>query len=73
MIITFDMQTWTKRRFGDLITVKHGYAFKGEYFSDSPTVNILLTPGNFAIGGGFKGYKLKYYEGGISWRQTTNG
>ena len=25
--------------------------------------NSLLTPGNFAIGGGFKGDKLKYYDG----------
>lgn len=43
------MATWTKRKFGDLITIKHGFAFKGEYFSDSPTNNILLIPGNFSI------------------------
>lgn len=50
---------------GDLITIKHGYAFKGQYFSDAPTENILITPGNFEIGGGFKRGKLKYYNGPI--------
>lgn len=50
---------------GDLITIKHGYAFKGQYFSNAPTENILVTPGNFEIGGGFKRGKLKYYNGPI--------
>lgn len=49
----------------DYIKIKHGFAFKGEYFSDTPTENILVTPGNFAIGGGFKGNKLKYYDGPV--------
>ena len=49
----------------DVCSIKHGYAFKGEYFSDSITKNILLTPGNFNIGGGFKKDKLKYYDGPI--------
>jgi len=48
---------------GDLVEIKHGYAFKGEYFKDAPPGDILLTPGNFAIGGGFQWNKLKYYEG----------
>jgi len=59
------MGTWKKQKFGELINIKHGYAFKGEYFSDTPTANVLLTPGNFAIGGGFKKDKLKYYQGPI--------
>lgn len=57
------MTTWTKQKLGDLITIKHGYAFKGEYFVDHPTSNILLTPGNFAIGGGFQLGNTKYYDG----------
>jgi len=52
--------TWEIKNVGDFVNIKHGYAFKGEYFSDEPTKNILLTPGNFKIGGGFKGDKLKY-------------
>lgn len=50
---------------GGLIEIKHGYAFKGEYFSEKPTKNVLITPGNFEIGGGFKSTKLKYYDGPI--------
>jgi len=50
---------------GDLVDVKHGFAFKGEFFRDSPPGDILLTPGNFAIGGGFKDGKFKYYDGPV--------
>ena len=41
--------------------VKHGYAFDGELFSQNPTSNILVSPGNFKIGGGFQNNKPKYY------------
>lgn len=54
---------WKKYRIGDILDVKHGFAFKGEFFSSIPTENILLTPGNFHIGGGFKDEKFKYYLG----------
>lgn len=54
---------WRTVTLGELVDVKHGYAFKGEFFSEAPTDNVLLTPGNFAIGGGFKGDKHKYYDG----------
>ncbi|KAA6339919.1 putative type I restriction enzyme specificity protein [termite gut metagenome] len=57
------MSEWKKYKLGDLIDIKHGFAFKGEYFSDEPTNDILLTPGNFKIGGGFKSDKFKYYNG----------
>jgi len=56
---------WEPTSLSDLISIKHGFAFKGEYFSPSPTKDILLTPGNFKIGGGFKYDKLKYYAGPI--------
>jgi len=39
---------------GDLVKVKHGFAFKGEGFRSEETPYLLLTPGNFAIGGGFQ-------------------
>ncbi len=54
---------WKTYKLGDLIEVKHGFAFKGEFFSDIQTNDILLTPGNFKIGGGFKTDKFKYYNG----------
>jgi type I restriction enzyme S subunit len=57
------MSDWKTYKLGDLINVKHGFAFKGEFFSDQPTQDILLTPGNFKIGGGFKTDRFKYYNG----------
>jgi type I restriction enzyme, S subunit len=54
---------WKVVRFGTVVDIKHGFAFKGEYFSEEKTDNILLTPGNFRIGGGFNYAKLKYYDG----------
>jgi len=59
------MKGWRKTTLGNVIHIKHGFAFKGKYFVNEPTQNILLTPGNFAIGGGFKGDKLKYYDGPV--------
>ena len=56
---------WEVKTLGDFIDIKHGYAFKGEFFRDTPPGDILLTPGNFAIGGGFKDDKFKYYVGEI--------
>lgn len=46
------------------INIKHGYAFKGEYFSTEGDY-ILLTPGNIYPDGGFKldEPKEKYYKG----------
>ncbi|QBC42893.1 restriction endonuclease subunit S [Iodobacter fluviatilis] len=58
-----DVQTWPLVKLSDLITIKHGFAFKGEFFSDVPTEFQLTTPGNFAIGGGFQIGKGKYYAG----------
>lgn len=37
----------------DFLSIKHGWAFKGEYFSDTGDQSIL-TPGNFYESGGFK-------------------
>lgn len=56
---------WVEKSLGDLIDIKHGFAFKGEFFRDEPPGDILLTPGNFAIGGGFKADKFKYYDGPV--------
>lgn len=56
------MSEWKKYKLGDLIDVKHGFAFKGAFITDVPNENILVTPGNFYIGGGFKNSKFKYYN-----------
>jgi len=49
---------------GDYFDVKHGYAFKGEYFTDSGPY-IVVTPGNFFESGGFRlrEGKEKFYVG----------
>jgi type I restriction enzyme S subunit len=57
---------WEEYSLGDLIEIKHGFAFSGEYFKDDPQGDILLTPGNFSIGGGFKDDKFKYYVGPVT-------
>lgn len=55
--------SWIPRRLGELVSVKHGYAFPGDGFSEDPAFPTLVTPGNFAIGGGFKGAKPKTFTG----------
>jgi type I restriction enzyme S subunit len=54
---------WSKCRLADVISIKHGFAFKGEHFTDSQTPYRLTTPGNFAVGGGFQLGKGKFYSG----------
>lgn len=56
---------WRFGTLSELADIKHGYAFKGQHFADRPTDDVLITPGNFAIGGGFQTKKLKYYEGPV--------
>jgi len=57
---------WRDCKLGDLLEIKHGFAFLGEHFADSGT-HIVLTPGNFYDAGGFKhkGDKEKWYRGPI--------
>ncbi len=59
------MADWKTITLGELIDIKHGFAFKGEFFVDQGPGDILLTPGNFAIGGGFQWGKRKYYNGPV--------
>ena len=54
---------WKTYKIGDFVTIKHGYAFKGEHIIPEDNGIVLVTPGNFAIGGGFQELKCKYYNG----------
>jgi type I restriction enzyme S subunit len=45
--------SWPEVQLGDGIHVKHGFAFKGEYFAASGEY-LVLTPGNFLEKGGFR-------------------
>ena len=55
-------QGWDRIQLNSLINVTHGFAFQGDYFSETPTSRVLTTPGNFRIGGGIKVDKLKFYS-----------
>lgn len=57
---------WHEAPLADLCNIKHGYAFEGEYFSDTGD-HVLLTPGSFFETGGFRdrGEKTKYFTGPI--------
>ena len=59
------MNDGTPTTLGSYIRVKHGCAFKGEHFAEAETPDVLVTPGNFAIGGGFVANKPKYYAGPV--------
>jgi type I restriction enzyme S subunit len=58
--------TWERMSFGQLFKVKHGYAFKSQYFEPEGPY-VLLTPGNFQEAGGFRdqGEKQKFYTGDV--------
>jgi type I restriction enzyme S subunit len=57
---------WKECKLGDLLEVKHGFAFLGEHFSNQGS-HIVLTPGNFFEDGGFKRKEDndKWYRGPI--------
>lgn len=56
---------WRLVTLNEIIAIEHGYAFRGEYFTNQPTEYVLLTPGNFHVGGGlyFTSENTKYYSG----------
>lgn len=45
--------SWYEITLGDAFRVKHGFAFKGQLFSETGT-HVVLTPGNFKEEGGFR-------------------
>lgn len=61
------MSNWPITTLKNKIHIKHGFAFKSEFFSDEETDFIVLTPGNFYEAGGFKRQagKEKFYTGDI--------
>lgn len=60
-------------KLGDLIGVKHGFAFKGKYFSNAGS-HVVLTPGNFFDKGGFRRRteKDKWYTGPVDQKYVLN-
>ena len=60
------MEGWRETQLKELIKIEHGFAFKGEYFSESGQY-VVLTPGNFHEEGGFRSRpgKDRFYQGKI--------
>lgn len=58
--------SWREIQLGDGINVKHGFAFKGEFFAPAGEC-IVVTPGNFLERGGFRvrDGKERFYLGEI--------
>lgn len=57
---------WEKDQLKNICSIKHGFAFKSEFFARKGEY-IVLTPGSFWERGGFRdqGQKTKYYTGEI--------
>lgn len=60
------MSEWHDTTLGELMDISHGFAFKGEFFSEGGDTR-LVTPGNFYEAGGFRdrGDKQKSYDGPV--------
>ncbi|WP_373529070.1 restriction endonuclease subunit S [Nostoc sp.] len=58
---------WLEKKLENICSIKHGFAFKGEFFTAEKSDYILLTPGSFYESGGYRdqGDKTKYYIGEI--------
>ena len=58
------LHNWRSVVLKEIIAIKHGFAFKGEHFTESGKY-ALMTPGNFNESGGFRDLKskTKYYSG----------
>lgn len=57
---------WVDKALSELCDIKHGFAFKSEFFTSKGDY-VLLTPGNFYESGGYRNRdeKQKYYSGEI--------
>ena len=65
-VFTQKGEGWVEKPLAELCNIKHGFAFKSEFFSNHGDY-IMLTPGNFYESGGYRdrGEKQKYYYGEI--------
>lgn len=57
------MNNFKKITIGDVAEIKHGWAFPGSGITEYPSENVLVTPGSFKIGGGFKKDNKKFFNG----------
>ena len=55
---------WRETKLEKLCSIRHGFAFKSQFFASKGEL-VVLTPGNFFEGGGYRdrNEKTKYYHG----------
>jgi len=66
--VPFDLpRSWAWTRLGTVASIKHGFAFPGEGFTEDRTDFVVTTPGSFYEKGGFRdrGSKTKYFRGDV--------
>lgn len=57
------MSEWKNMKLGEIVSIKHGWAFKGEFLTDEGTGNaIVINIGNFKYNGGFRFNETKIKE-----------
>lgn len=66
LITTIKEEKCSRAKLSDFIKIKHGFAFKGEYFGEQGS-HVVVTPGNFYEEGGFRRreHKDKWYSGPV--------
>lgn len=64
--------TFPKCKMAEICGIKHGYAFSGEFFTEEDNNILLVTPGNFKVGGGFQEKKCKFFTGAYSKEYVLN-
>ena len=67
------MSEWKKVKLGDILEIKHGFAFSGDHIIEDDNNIVLVTPGNIKIGGGFQERKCKFFDGEIPQDYILNG
>jgi len=65
-VFTQKGENWLEKKLVEVCSIKHGFAFKSQFFSTDGDY-VVLTPGSFYENGGFRnqGEKTKYYVGEI--------
>ena len=66
-VFTGKREGWVEKPLSALVEIKHGFAFRSEYFK-SEGKYVLLTPGNFYEEGGYRGSRRKTEV--LRWRNT---
>lgn len=59
-------EAWSEAKLGDVLSIKHGFAFSSDFFRSDDTGTVLLTPGNFSVSKQlYFGSNTKFYDGPV--------